>query len=460
MKRVPRIETETPRSRPVLLYGGTVLTLDGRGTVFPNAEVLIDRGRIAAIGRAITALPGTRLLDVQGSLVLPGLVQGHVHLGQTFFRGLAESRPLLQWLRERIWPLEAAHDDESAYWCSLLGAAECLLSGTTTIQDIGLGPGARGLLLALVDSRLRALSGKCLMDVGDGLPEGLAEDTDRTLAETETLGQEFDGANKGRLSYLVNPRFILSCSDPLWRGVRDLAGRHSWPIHTHALEHREETETVRGLKQGRDEIEYFEDEGVLDADLRIAHGVWVDSRHHELLRRRRFSVVHCPSANLKLGSGIADVVGLRAAKIPVGLGCDGAACNNRLDAFEEMRLAALLQKHRHGPEVFSGHDALQLATSEGARALGLSEEIGSLEIGKRADVLVLGTETPDLWSAPQADLHDLVAFSASRSHVRHVFVEGEHLVAEGKLAHLDLAMIRHQAERSMAALISRSNLDL
>ncbi len=457
------IGSQVPGSRPVLLYGGHVLTLAGRGSDSPvlrEAEVLLDRGRIAAIGRALTVMPGTRLLDVQGQLVMPGLVQGHVHLGQTFFRGLAEGRQLLTWLRERIWPLEAAHDDESAYWCTLLGAAECLLGGTTMVQDIGIGPGARGYLKALVESRIRGLAGKCLMDSGDGLPAALAEDTDATLAEAERLGDEFDGAGGGRLGYVVNPRFILSCSDELWRGVLDLAQRRSWPIHTHALEQREESDLVRATKQGRDEIEYFDETGILDADLRIAHGVWLEERHYERLGSARFSVVHCPSANLKLGSGIADVVGLRRAGIPVGLGCDGAACNNRLDAFEELRLAALLQQQRHGPASFSGRRALALATAGGAEALGFSRQIGTVEVGKQADLVVLATDRPEMWAATQADLHDLVAFSASRANVRHVFVGGEQLVEDGRLTHLDLSEIRREADRACAAQLARAGIDL
>ncbi len=452
-----------PASKPVLLYGGHVLTMAGEDSgpaVVREAEVLLDRGRIAAIGRALTVMPGTRLLDVQGQLVLPGLVQGHVHLGQTFFRGLAEGRQLLAWLRQRIWPLEAAHDDESAYWCTLLGAAECLLGGTTTIQDIGIGPGARGYLKALVDSRLRGLGGKCLMDSGSGLPAALAEETESALASAEQLGDELDGAGDGRLGYAINPRFILSCSDELWRGVLDLAERRSWPVHTHALEQKEEVELVRAAKQGRDEIEYFDDCGILGTDLRIAHGVWLEARHYDRLRAERFSVVHCPSSNLKLGSGVADVVGLRGAGIPVGVGCDGAACNNRLDAFDELRLAALLQQQRHGPASFTGLDALRLATSDGAAALGMSDRIGSVELGKEADLVVLATDRPELWAAPQADLHDLVAFSASRAHVRHVFVGGEQLVEEGRLTHLDLSEIRREADRACAALLERAGLDL
>ncbi|MCP4203645.1 MAG: amidohydrolase family protein [bacterium] len=452
-----------PDARPVLLYGGHVLTMAGPEAGAPvvrEAEVLLDGGRIAAIGRALTVMPGTRLLDVQGQLVLPGLVQGHVHLGQTFFRGLAEGRQLLTWLKERIWPLEAAHDDESAYWCTLLGAAECLLGGPTTVQDIGIGPGARGYLKAMVDSRLRGLGGKCLMDTGEGLPANLAEDTDASLAEAEHLGSEFDGAGGGRLRYAINPRFILSCSDGLWDGVQALAERHDWPVHTHALEQREESDLVRATKQGRDEIEYFDDCGILGTDLRVAHGVWLEERHYERLRASRFSVAHCPSANLKLGSGVADVVGLRAAQIPVSVGCDGAACNNRLDAFDELRLAALLQQQRHGPASFSGRDALRLATADGAAALGMSEQIGTLEVGKQADVTVLSADSPELWSAPQTDLHDLVAFSASRAHVRHVFVGGEQLVEDGSLVHLDLAEIRREADRACAALLDRAGLDL
>lgn len=460
MNAPPRIDSSVPRSRSVLLYGGTVLTMNAASPVVHDAELLIDQGRIAALGRAITVRPGTRLVDVSGSLILPGLVQGHLHLGQTFFRGLAENRALLPWLRERIWPFEAAHDDESAYWCTLQGAAECLLGGTTTVQDIGLGPGARGYLQGLLDSRLRAVGGKCLMDTGDGLPEGMAEDTDRALAETEALGDVFDGENDGRLRYGLNPRFILSCSDGLWAGVRDLAERRGWPIHTHALEHRDETAQVRAEKNGRDEVEYFDEAGILAADLRMAHGVWIEEKHYPQLSRERFSVVHCPSANLKLGSGIADVVGLRRAGIPVGLGCDGAGCNNTLDGFAELRLAALLQKMRHGPESFSGVDALRLATLEGARALGLDHEIGSVEEGKKADLVVLDTDRPELMASTAVDPHDLVAFGASGVRVRHVFVEGEQLVDDARLTHFELATVRQEAERTRDALLERSGVAL
>jgi cytosine/adenosine deaminase-related metal-dependent hydrolase len=461
------IQTESPAGMaprtdpPLLLRGGTVLTLDAAATVLGSADVLVEQESITSVGPVPSPPPNTRVLDVSGCLVLPGLIQGHLHLGQTFFRGLGEGRRLLAWLRERIWPLEAAHDDESAYWCGLLGAAECLLGGTTTIQDIGIGPGAPGLLRAIADSGLRAYAGLCLMDSGDGLPAAMRGDTDAVLAATESLGDRFEREGGGRLRYLLNPRFILTGSDPLWAGIRDLAGRRGWPVHTHALEQRDETEAVREIKNGRDEIQYFADQGVLATDLRLAHGVWITAAHLERVRGHRFSVVHCPSSNLKLGSGIADVLAIRRAGVPVGIGTDGAPCSNQLDNFAEVRLAALLQKVKHGPDAFSGLDALRLATSEGARALGLQERIGSVEPGKAADLVVLAAATaghPELWGAPQADPHDLVAFGASRGAVRHVVVDGRLLVEDGRLTRLDAEEIFRESDRCLRELIRRSGV--
>ncbi len=446
-------------SGTLLLRGGTVLTLDREARVLAGADLLVEDGSIIEVG-AVAELPTeARTLDVTGCYVLPGLVQGHVHLGQTFFRGLAEGRRLLPWLRERIWPLEAAHDDDSAYACSLLGAAECLLSGTTTIQDIGIGPGVSGLLESIRDSGLRALAGPCLMDQGEGLPARLATDTDRALARAEELCARFERQGAGRRRAVLNPRFILGCSDHLWRGIRELAARHGWPVHTHALEQREETGEVRALKGGRDEVQYFDDEGILDAGLRMAHGVWLEDAHLPRLRAHRASVVHCPGSNLKLGSGVADVLGLRGGGIPVGIGADGAPCNNDLDAFEEIRLAALLQNLKHGPESFSGLDALRLATSEGARALGLEAETGSLEAGKAADLLVLSTDRPELCAAPSVDPHDLIVFGASRASVRHLLVGGEILVEEGQLTRLDLDAVRRRAEAELRRLLDRAGLE-
>jgi len=451
-----------PSRRPaaggsLLVRGGLLLTLDAAATVHESGDLLVVDGRIAAIGPSLPPAPGARVLEAAGCAVLPGLVQGHVHLGQTLFRGLAEERRLLAWLRERIWPLEAAHDAESAYWSALAGAAECLLGGTTTIQDIGLGPEAASLLDGIAASGLRGFAGKCLMDRGEGLPARLAEPTERSLVEAELLGERLERA-AGRLRPVLNPRFLLSCSAELLRGVVEIAERRGWPVHTHALEQRDETAAVRAAWGGRDEIEVFRELGLLGHDLRIAHGVWLRPRHWRELAGCRFGVVHCPSSNLKLGSGLARVAAMRRAGIPHGLGADGPPCNNRLDAWTELRLAAQLQAVRERPGALSGRDALRLATSEGARVLGLEREVGSLEVGKAADFVVLDLARPELLVAPGVDPHDRLAFGATPAAVRHVAIAGALEVEDGRLTGLDLGEILREAGRGAARVALRAGL--
>jgi len=296
------------------------------------------------------------------------------------------------------------------------------------------------------------------MDRGEGLPERLAESTSRCLEETEALADRWHGAAEGRLRYVLNPRFALSCSHDLLAGVAEIAARRGLPVHTHALEQRAEAAEVKRLNGGRDEIDLFGDLGLLDRDLRIAHGVWLSRRHYARLAARRFSVVHCPGSNLKLGSGIARICRIRAAGIPVGIGCDGPPCNNRLDAFEEVRLAARLQGLREGPGALPAVDALRLATSEGARALALDAEIGSLEVGKAADLVVLALERPELAVSSRVDPHERIVYGAAAASVRHVAIGGLVEVEEGRLQRLDLAKIVREATRAADRVSRRAGI--
>lgn len=448
----------TIRPDSVLLCGAKVLTLDDNFTVLPRADVLIEGGRITAVGPDLLAPVGAELVNCGGCAILPGFVQGHLHLGQTLFRGLAERRRLLPWLQERVWPLEAAHDHESAYWSARVGAAECLLGGTTAIQDIGIGPEIEGLVEGAVDSGIRAQIGTCLMDEGASLPARMRGETDVVLAATAALGERWHGLDEGRIGWLLAPRFILTCSDALYAGIRELSLGRGWPIHTHALEQLEETAAVRAAKAGRDEIEYFDDVGLLDCDLRIAHGVWLTDEHLPRILGRRVSVVHCPSANLKLGSGVLDLVRLRRAGVPLSLGCDGGCCNNDYDALEELRLASLLQHWKNGPESFGGRETLALATRDGARALGLGDRVGRVEVGLEADLVVLDLERPELVAASSVDPHDLIAFSAGRVSVRDVFVRGRRLVVGGRLTASDAAELVPRGRRAIDAVARRAGI--
>ncbi len=434
-----------------------MLVSPGSGEFGKRQDLLVVGDRIAALASRLEPPPGVEVVDCSGCWILPGLIQGHVHLGQTLFRGLGEGRRLLSWLRERIWPLEAAHDDESTYWSVRLGAAECLRSGTTAVQELGLGPHADVVFQALADSGLRALAGKCLMDQGEGLPARLLERTEACLAEAEELGRRWDGAAQGRIRFSLNPRFLLSCSEPLWRGVVALAERYGWPIHTHALEQREEMQAVRAAWAGRDELAVFQRLGVLAHRLSIAHGVWMQPRSMRKLSRHRFSVVHCPGSNLKLGSGLAPVVALRRAGIPVGIGTDGTPCNNRLELWEELRLAHRLQAVRYGPGAFSARDTLQLATSEGARAIALDGG-GGIEVGGLADLIILEPRGTEAVVAPGADPWATLLYATASSDVRDVVVGGVFRVRSGALVGQDLASLVYEARRAAERVARRAGI--
>jgi len=289
---------------------------------------------------------------------------------------------------------------------------------------------------------LRATAGKCLMDAPSS-PPGLRETTDRALQESADLCARWHGAANGRLRYCFAPRFAPSCTGPLLRAVSDLAEKAGAVIHTHAAETPVELQIVKRAT-GHDEIAYLDSVGISGERAALAHCVWVDQEGIARLARQRTNVVHCPSSNLKLGSGVAPIPEMLAAGCRVGLGADGAPCNNRLDAFTEMRLAALIQKPRLGPDALPAAQALELATLGGARALGLEAEIGSIEVGKRADLVVLDLEGPHAQPA-EADLVSRIVYSARAADVRHVLVDGKLVVKDGRLKTANLEEISREA---------------
>jgi 5-methylthioadenosine/S-adenosylhomocysteine deaminase len=419
-----------------------------------DADVVVEGGRIAAVlprrgGRSAPARTGRGTFDCSGLVLLPGLIQAHIHLCQTLFRGLADDLVLEDWLAKRIWPLEAAHTDETVYWSAMLGAAELLLGGTTAILDMETVRHTDAAFRALEAVGIRATAGKCLMDA-ESNPPGLREPTDAALQEAADLCARWHGAAGGRLRYCYAPRFVPSCTGPLLRAVSDLAERHGAVIHTHAAETPVELELVKRAT-GRDEIAYLDSVGVAGQRAALAHCVWVDQEAIGQLARAGTNVVHCPSSNLKLGSGIAPIPEMLAAGCRVAIGADGAPCNNRLDGFTEVRLAALIQKPRLGPEALPADRALELATLGGARALGLETEIGSLEPGKRADLVALDLSGPHV-QPEEAGLVSRIVYSARASDVRHVLVEGTVVVRDGRLTTADEGEIRARANRAARRL--------
>jgi cytosine/adenosine deaminase-related metal-dependent hydrolase len=422
-----------------------------------EGDVSIRDGLIAAVGpNAGGSLRHDRIVDAGGGYILPGFVQTHVHLCQTLFRGYADDLPLMDWLRRRVWPMEAAHTPATLRSAARLGILELLSSGTTTILTMETVHDTDVVFEAAAESGIRATIGKCLMDSAADAPSRLQETAMASLDESHALRARWHGARGGRLQAAYAPRFAVSCSRDLLAAVASLSAEKGVLIHTHASESRDEIAIVRELSGGLSNIEYLASLELASPRLCTAHCVWVDEREQHVLAEHDVKVMHCPSSNLKLGSGIAPVPDMRARGITVSLGADGAACNNHLDMFEEMRLAALLQATRHGPGTLTARDALVMATRAGARTLGLDREIGSIEPGKRADLIVIDRDRPHLLPGP--DPYSTIVYAARATDVRTTVVEGEVLVDAFAPTRMDPQEIAAAASAAARELTARARV--
>jgi len=420
-----------------------------------EGSVAVRDGRIVSVGPD----PGERYdttIDARGAYLLPGFIQTHIHLCQTLFRGYADDMPLLEWLKTRVWPMEAAHSPSTLRASARLAASELLLSGTTTVLTMETVHDTDVVFEALAETGMRAVVGKCMMDSDDDVPARMREKTSLSIDESLALKKRWDNAANGRLRGAFAPRFAVSCSRELLEAVAHLSAREDTLIHTHASENRDEVEVVRRLSGGFSNLEYLADTGLATHRLCAAHCVWVTDREQALLAERAVKVMHCPSSNLKLGSGIAPVVQMRKRGISVSLGTDGAACNNRLDMFEEMRLAATLQAVREAPGALTARDALWMATREGARALGMEADIGSIEPGKRADLILVERDRPHL--APDADPWSTIVYAARGTDVRLTMIDGEVLMRDFALQHVDAMAVTADARTAAAELVLRAGI--
>jgi 5-methylthioadenosine/S-adenosylhomocysteine deaminase len=438
----------------LLLRNATILTMDD-GLTLVEGSVSIRDGRIAAVGDVAEADHDT-VIDARGGYVLPGFVQTHVHLCQTLFRGFADDMPLLEWLKTRVWPMEAAHTPSTLRASVRLAAAELLRTGTTAVLTMETVHDTDVVFETLVDTGLRATVGKCMMDSDDDVPRRLREKTRASIDESLSLKKRWHGAANGRLRAAFAPRFAVSCSRDLLEAVAALSQSEQALVHTHAAENRDEVAFVQRMSGGLSNLEYLADAGLATPHLCTAHCVWVTDAEQALMAERQVKVLHCPGSNLKLGSGIAPVAEMRARRISVSLGADGAACNNRLDMFDEMRLAATLQAMRKAPGVLPARDVVWMATREGARALGQEGEIGSIEAGKRADLILIDRAGPHL--VPSSDPWSTIVYAARGTDVRSVIVDGELLVHDFALTRLDAAEVSRSGAAAAAELAARAGL--
>jgi len=445
----------------LLVQGGTLVCMDAAGTV-GRGDLLVEGDRIVAVGDAVSAALHRlaedaliRRFDASGMLVLPGFVHGHLHLCQTLFRGLAEQSDLLRWLRERIWPLEAQHTEASMAASVRLGACELIAGGVTCLNDMGTVRHTEVVGEVLDRSGLRAVFGQALMDVGEGVPAGLLDGADRALERALAVAKRYHGAANGRLQVSLAPRFILSCSEGLWRDVTDASRERGLLVHTHIAEAPNEGAEVKAAV-GSHAAPYFAAHGVLSERFVGAHGVWLDEEELGLMSGARAALVHCPGSNLKLGSGLADVAAWKRHGLRCGIGSDGAACNNRLDTFAEMSLAAGIARVRHREAPLSARDMVALATCDGARALGLFDRIGSLEAGKQADVIAVDVSGPNAAPFGEDDPYATLVHAAGAADVQLTVVAGRVLFEQGEWSTLDPQRVAAEARSEGLALLARA----
>jgi len=437
-------------SKSILIKGGTIITMNAVDEIV-TGDLLVRDSRIVSIGETLE--DADEVIDARGCAVLPGFVQTHIHLCQTLFRGAADDLPLIDWLKQRIWPMEAAHTPASLRASARLGIAEMIKGGTTCALTMETVNHTEEVFRAVEETGFRATVGKCMMDAGEDIPAELFEETDDAIRESLALIEEWHMRAGGRIRACFAPRFAVSCTRELLVEVARLSRERGVLVHTHASENRTEIEMVERAT-GMRNIEYLSTLGLTAPHIALAHCVHLKENEMNILAQTGTHVLHCPSSNLKLGSGIASIAEMLARGISVSLGADGAPCNNRLDMFTEMRTAALLQKVSHGADVLPARRILRMATIEGARALGQAEEVGTLEIGKQADLIMIELERLHLTPIP--DIISTIVYAAEAADVKTVLIDGQIVLRDGKLATVNEREVIAEARAEAKLLFERA----
>lgn len=443
-----------------LIRPRAIVTMDSARRIITGGGVVVDGDSIDAVltEEELRGLPPFEgdVVNAESLVCIPGFIQTHIHLCQTLFRGLADDLELLDWLKFRIFPYEAAHTEATMHASAMLGIAELIRSGTTTIMDMGSVNHEESVVRAIEETGLRAFVGKAMMDVND-LYAPLRETTADALRSTLQQAERWHNTANGRIRYAVAPRFVLSCTDELLREAYRMT--RSFPgmlFHTHASENRRELEAVR-KRCGMDNIEFFYSIDILHSNTCLAHCIWLNEREMDMMVERQGKVLHCPSSNLKLGSGIAQVPRMLERGLTVSLGADGAPCNNTLNMFEEMRLAALIQKPVHGPTVMEARTVFEMATLGGAGTLGIGKEAGSLEPGKKADMVLLDLDKPWIPAHDHLDenIYSTIVYSCSAGNVSSVIVDGKWVYKEFSHTTLDEHQVVASGRRSLRYIVDR-----
>lgn len=441
----------------------------GDGRIYPDGALLTDHERVQSVGKATDVVKEAQtpelVIDGAGKLVMPGLIDTHVHLAQALLRSaVPDDVDLLTWLREWVWPLQGAFDAADGRASAELCMLEMLKSGTTCFLESLLHTryGGDGVAEAVARSGMRGCLAKTVMDVpgyasaANVLPPGMLEGHDEALQEFRRLYSRWHGREDGRLQVWLGPRTPGACSDHLYREVAQLARENETGVTMHLAEVKADIEYFAG--RGTTPAKFVHDLGLTGKRRVFAHCVWLGENDQRLFAATGTSVAHCPSSNLKLGSGIAPVAQMLKSGVNVALGCDGGPSNDAYDLLREIRLAALLQKGIVlDARALTLHDAVRLATVNGAIALGLETEVGSLDAGKLADFIVVDLAGAHL--APATNPLSAVVYAGSGQDVQTVVIDGKLVVDGGRCLTLNEEKVVRAAWARAAALVERVGLN-
>ena len=431
----------------LLVKNGFILTLDPVGTTYERGALAIDSGRILAIGPQAQQ-PAHRTIDARCGVIMPGFVDAHMH--ETLTRGLNEDLPLEEWLERICFPIDRAYTPKIMRAAAMLNQLEMIRGGITTFVDIYRHPAAAAEVAEA--SGLRAIFTPQIIEVAPGAGETL--DTNQEFIDT------WDGRSE-RITTWYGPHAPYTCSGELFAEVTRRAREAGLRVHTHLSETKGEVEQFQNA-QGCTPPQWLDRYGALGPWLFVAHGVHLTKADIDLLAERGVAVVYNPSSNMKLASGIAPVPEMLARGVTVALGTDSNLSNNNLDMFEEMRTGATLQKLATGNAAALSCDTmLRMATIEGARALGMDDLIGSLEVGKSADLIVVDLNAPHMWPALTGDICNVpehLVYAANAADVRTTVVAGEVLMEERRVLTLDAEEARALVEDAVHELIVRAGV--
>jgi 5-methylthioadenosine/S-adenosylhomocysteine deaminase len=430
-----------PRDVDLVVRGGTVVTMDKERRVIAGGAVAISAGRIVAVGAAADVARdyrGKQVLDADGGIVLPGLINAHTHAPMVLFRGIADDLRLMEWLQKYIFPAEARNVTADFVKAGTrLAALEMIRSGTTTFVDMYYFEDQ--IAETAKEAGLRGVLGETWID--------FPAPDNKTRGEVEAMSERFlkRWAKDPLITAALAPHSTYLASPETLKAVKAMADRYDAPILIHLQEVQDEQKQIRE-RYDKTSSEHLRDLGILRKGVVGAHGVWLSPSDRAILEEKGAGVVHCPQSNMKLASGTAPVADMMREGLRLGLGTDGAASNNDLDMFEEMLTAALLAKHASGdPTTVPAAAVLEMATLGGARALGMEDQLGSLEAGKRADLIVVGIEAPRLH--PLYDPISHLVYAAKGADVRHSIIEGRVVMRDRKVLTLDEGAVVAEADR-------------